>query len=279
MNRILFSFLLVLSFSSCDGFNDLFGKDDDDLSIGPVNVVTEDGQLYNMDFDLWSKKDSNDVCYGADASANQKMVWGSANESTSSLGKPTCVPDSVFVAVEGVGKHAVKLKTQIIKAVIVKKLAAGCIFTGKMGRTNYSKMTATLKWGIPFTLRPKSLEGYACYKPKVINMANSPYTDRKGSLDSGHVFVLLTDWDQQFTVDPGKDAFVDIDNDPHIIGYGKVTFDSTMVDYEKFTINIEYRNERTPKYVVIVGSSSALGDYFTGGEGSTLYLDEFRFLY
>ena len=269
--------LLLLAFVSCTQWNELFGKEEDVQVDG--SEVTADGQLYNMNFDLWSKDSGDDVCYGPAATAAQKLVWGSANSSTSSFGKPTCVPDSDFVAVEGGGKHAVKLKTQYIKALVVKKLAAGCIFTGKMGSTNYAKMTASLKWGVPFTLRPKALEGYACYKPEKINVANSPYTDLKGTLDKGHVFVLLTAWNKQFTVDPAKDAFVDVDNDLDIIGYGKVVFDSTMTDYEKFTITIDYRDERTPRYVVIVASSSALGDYFTGGEGSTLYLDEFRFLY
>jgi hypothetical protein len=89
---------------------------------------------------------------------------------------------------------------------------------------------------------------------------------------------MLTDWDTQFTVDPSKEKFV-AEDDEHIIGYGKVTFESTMEGYEKFRIDIDYRDDRTPKFVVIVASSSAMGDYFTGGEGSTLFLDEFRFIY
>ena len=75
------------------------------------------------------------------------------------------------------------------------------------------------------------------------------------------------------------ESLVDFENDPAIIGYGKVVFDKEMDKYEKFTLNIEYRSDRTPKYVAIVTSSSALGDYFTGGTGSVLYLDEFKFLY
>ena len=58
-----------------------------------------------------------------------------------------------------------------------------------------------------------------------------------------------------------------------------MTFDHVMEGYEKFSIEIEYRNSRTPRYLVIVAASSRLGDYFTGGDGSTLYLDEFKFNY
>ena len=269
--------MVTVMFTGCrkDVMDDFANSDSDGLE----TIVTEDGQLYNMLFDEWSKDGDNYVCYGASASVEQRKVWGSANASTASMGKTTCTVEDGFLAVAGKDKHAVKLRTELINAVIVKKLAAGSIFTGKMGKVNYSKMNATLKWGVPFTLRPKALEGYACYIPVSINEAKAPYKDRKGTLDQGHVFVLLTDWDGQFTVDTASDIFVDVDNDPAIIGYGKVTFDHEMEDYEKFTINIDYRNERTPKYVVIVGSSSALGDYFTGGVGSTLYLDEFRFLY
>lgn len=278
MRKDLLLLFLITLLVSCNAFDDFFGKDDSLRAGEQTTAVTSGGQLYNMSFDLWSKDDGDWVCYDSLADSDQKKVWGSANSSTSSFGKPTCTPDSVTVAVEGPGKNAVKLKTQLINALIVKRLAAGSIFTGSMGSTNYTKMTATLKWGIPFTLKPKALEGYAYYIPKKINVANKPYADMKGTLDKGHVFVMLTDWDKQFTVDPAKDKFADPD-DGHVIGYGKVTFDTIMNGYEKFTLDIEYRDDRTPKFLVIVASSSAFGDYFTGGEGSTLYLDEFRFVY
>lgn len=275
---LLAALFLTTLLTSCSKLDELFGKDDRLRAGSASTAVTDDGQLYNMSFDEWCYDNGDIVCYDSLATDDQKKVWGSANASTASFNKPTCVPDSVMVAVEGKGKNAVKLKTQLINALVVKKLAAGSIFTGSMGSTNYTKMTATLNWGIPFSFRPKSLEGYACYLPKNINIVNSPYEDKKGTLDNGHVMVLLTDWDRQFTVDPAKDQFVDPD-DEHVIGYGKITFDHTMDGYEKFNINIDYRDDRTPKFVVVVASSSSFGDYFTGGEGSTLFLDEFKFVY
>jgi hypothetical protein len=277
MRKILVPLLFTITFLSCSEWqNDLFVEDISHEDDNDAPAVTPDGQLYNMNFDLWSKDGINDVCYGSSASPEQKTVWGSANSTTSLLGKQTCVPERSFTALSGAGKCAVKLETQLI---LNTKLAAGNFFTGQMGAISLATMNASLKWGIPFTFRPTALEGYACYKPSIINKANSPYENKIGSVDNGHVFVLLTDWDKQFIVDPAENSFVDIDNDPKIIGYGKVTFDHSMAGYEKFTINIDYRSVRTPKYVVIVASSSALGDYFTGGTGSTLYLDEFKFLY
>ncbi len=51
-------------------------------------------------------------------------------------------------------------------------------------------------------------------------------------------------------------------------------------EYQEFTINVDYRNRtKTPTHIVIVAAASKYGDYFTGGVGSTLYLDEFEFVY
>ena len=249
--------------------------DDPDNPNPPTPPAPKDGpQLYNMSFDYWSKSSSLDVCYGSDATAEEKAVWGSANATTAPLGQPTVGPEYDFVAVPGEGKAALKLQTRSV----LGKLAAGSLFNGEMGSINIWTMSASLDWGIPFSDRPASLEGYYCYKPATINIAQSPYQGKKGELDNASIIVLLTDWDKPFTVNP-PESLVDYDNDEKIIGLGKLTIDKSMENYEKFHLDIKYRSDRTPKYVTIVLSSSALGDYFTGGVGSVFYLDEFKFLY
>ncbi len=72
---------------------------------------------------------------------------------------------------------------------------------------------------------------------------------------------------------------MDYENDPNIIGFGRILFDKDMNGYEKFHLDINYRSDRTPTMLTIVTSSSYLGDYFTGGSGSVAYFDEFRFIY
>ena len=70
---------------------------------------------------------------------------------------------------------------------------------------------------------------------------------------------------------PGKD--------PHIIGYGSVECNTNTNGYIQFEMPIEYRNNRRPTVCVIVCSSSKYGDYFTGGSGSVLLVDEFEFTF
>lgn len=256
----------------------VLGQKEEDYGNNPVEEFTKDGpQLYNMSFDHWSKNkdnDSIDVPCAEDATEEQKSVWGSGGDKVAALGFPTVLAEKEFLAVSGEGKAALKLQTQKL----LGKLASGSVFTGKMGRIDFFSMSAKLEWGIPFTSRPVALEGYACYKPAEIDTAENPYKDKIGETDNGHIFILLTDWEKPFVVNPPS-SLVDFDGDPAIIGYGKVVFDKEMGGYEHFQADIEYRNDRTPKLITIVAASSALGDYFTGGTGSVLYVDEMALLY
>lgn len=283
MKKYYILFLVATLLSCGEWKNDIYIIEDSQSEIisdtSAVKYETEAGQLYNMSFDNWSQEGTAYVCFGSDASQEERSVWSSPNKTTSGLGKPTCVPETEFVAVKGAGKSAAKIQSRLINMLLIKKLASGTLFTGQMGDINLSTMNASLKWGIPFTERPKSLEGYACYRPVKIDVTKAPYDNKKGDTDNGHIYVILADWDKQFIVDSGQGKYLDKDNDPGIIGYGQLILDHDMEDYEKFNIEIEYRNDRTPKYVVIVCVSSLLGDYFTGGDGSTLYVDEFRFNY
>lgn len=285
MKKMFLPLSIAVLLLSCNEWkDDLYKIDEPEPDQGqpapvPVPSRAEEGQLYNMSLDEWSKKGSVNVCCGADVNDQDRVVWGSANEATSILGIQNCLPESSKVAVAGNGKQAAKIQSRYINSLLVKKFAAGTLFTGQMDKINIMKGNASLKWGIPFTLRPKSLHGYACYQPVAISHTKAPYDDKKGQMDTGVIYVVLGDWNGQVTVDPAESMFLDVNNDPAIIGYGIVSYNSHMDDYQEFTINIDYRSDRTPTRAIIVASSSELGDFFTGGDGSTLYLDELRFIY
>ena len=90
----------------------------------------------------------------------------------------------------------------------------------------------------------------------------------------------MTDWDKPFHINTTAGEFVDVAGDPAIIAHGILESDEATDGFVEFTIPLEYRNlERKPKYVVVSACASSLGDYFTGGVGSVLHVDEFEFLY
>ena len=157
-------------------------------------------------------------------------------------------------------------------------LAAGNIYTGDFGKI--AGLGAELTWGTPFSSRPLSLKGYYKYQPVTIDRVKPPYEAMKGQTDICQIQVFITDWDAPFTVNTNTGTFVDAENDPGIIAYGKLETSGSSDEYQSFTIPLEYRDlERKPKYIVISACASRYGDYFTGGVGSVLYVDEFELVY
>lgn len=247
----------------------------------PFAFETEDAaQVPNMDFDDWYSSDpsaAKAVWYPYSSSADQ--AWDSANPGAATFIGSSTTPEESFV----VSGKAARLESKY--AVIA--FAAGNIYTGKFDKI--AGVGAELDWGYPFTSRPSALKGWYSYSPKPIDRADASKLsagglsagELLGKQDKCQILVILADWDSQFHVNTTKGQFVDVENDGHIIAYGVLETDmSTDGEYKEFTIDLEYRTKnRRPNYVVISACASYLGDYFTGGVGSTLYVDEFEFVY
>ena len=221
--------------------------------------------LPNLSFDDWYQ---DGKAWMPNASA-ASYIWDSANPGTAGLGIVPTTPETSDV----VSGKAARLETMTAMGM----LAAGNIYVGQFG--NIAGLGAELDWGTPFTARPLALKGYYKYAPKAIDMVKDPYKDLKGQNDQCQIQILLADWADRFHINTSKKQFVDFDNDKNIIAYGSLTSSNTDPDYVEFTIPLVYRNGRTPKYIVIVGAASRYGDYFTGGKGSVLKLDEFELIY
>ena len=156
-------------------------------------------------------------------------------------------------------------------------LAAGNIYVGKFVKV--AGLGAELDWGYQFTSRPLALKGYYKYAPKAIDMAKDPYKELIGQSDQCQIQILLTDWDGMFRINTSKKQFVDFENDPDIIAHGSLVSSDNDTQYVEFTIPLVYRNDRIPEYIVVVAAASRYGDYFTGGVGSVLKVDEFELIY
>lgn len=228
-------------------------------------------QLYNIGFDEWYQEGKIWYPYAKGTTPN---VWDSANPGAATYIGSSTQP-SEDVAVSGEGKMAAQMESK--NAVIA--FAAGNLYIGKFGRIN--GIGAILDWGVEFSDKPMGLKGYYKYSPVMISHAKAPYLDLIGTaLDKCQIQIFLTDWDKPFTVNTLAGQFVDLQNDPNIIAYGKLESDETVAEYREFYIPLEYRDKtRTPKYIVISCCASYLGDYFTGGEGSKLLVDEFELVY
>ena len=53
-----------------------------------------------------------------------------------------------------------------------------------------------------------------------------------------------------------------------------------MTEYTPFELELDYRStSRVPTYLIVVCSGSKFGDFFTGGAGAMMYIDDFTLEY
>lgn len=224
-----------------------------------IKFTTEKAlQIPNMNFDTWN---GNHPYPNTD-----EMWWDSSNA------------NGIVTNVTPESSNVIKGKSAKLETKFMFKLAAGSVYVGKFGSLQGTS-GATLDFGRPYSCRPLTLKGWFDYSPVAINKTNSPYNDLKGQNDICEIYCVLTDWNSPFTVNTSTQQFIDFANDPNIIAYGSLTRNTDTNGMIPFEIELKYRNKRTPKYCVLVCSSSKYGDYFTGGQGSILYVDEFEFTF
>ncbi len=238
-----------------------------------VTFTTEDEQTVpNLNFDTWYDVGK----YWSPNVDGDHIYWDTANKGSSSLSVYPTSREEDHIAVDGDGKYAVKMESKEVNAYVYKTLAAGNIYTGKFNKI--SGIGADLYWGYEFSSRPVALKGWYDYSPAAIDYADDSHSDLEGTPDTGSIQIFLTDWDEQFEINTNNSVFVDYDAD-YIIARGILYLDETD-GYTEFTLPLEYYDtSRTPTYIVISCAASALGDYFTGGTGSVLYVDEFSLVY
>ena len=198
--------------------------------------------------------------------------WDSGNKGANTLSEvnPTS-PEETFV----VSGKAVRMESKYV----ILAFAGGNIYSGSFG--SVSGLGASINFGRPYTCRPTALHGWYSYAPKAIDKVKAPYEDLKGTMDVGKIYVALTDWSSPFNVNTNTGTFFVPDEDPAVIAYGELEIpENSNGEYKEFTIDLEYRDlERIPTHVLVVATASKYADYFTGGVGSTMYIDEFEFLF
>lgn len=262
-------------------------------SSSEVPFTTEpEAQVANMSFDEWCQETvlGSKISWYPAPDKSVGRVWDSANKGVLVISSDCAtVPETVHVAVPGDGKQAAKMESKFPNFLGIGRFAAGNLLTGEFLGTVGSggNMGAKMLWGTPFSTRPKALKGYYAYLPKSIDHDDlGKHPDLIGQTDEMQILVMLGDWDAPYEVNTADGVFIDQENDPHIIGYGKLeTTAATYAEgedpkYVEFTCDINYRDtERKPKYVIINCCASRYGDDFTGAVGSLLYVDEFEFVY
>lgn len=240
--------------------------DEIEFTTGPVL------QVPNSNFDLWwlDGKVWNPWADGGD------QFWDTGNKGATTLGSSNTTPTDDTV--DGTG-YAARLETRFVGIGILGKLAAGNIFAGRYVRTDGTN--GILSFGREFTARPTKLSGYLKYQTAPISSTTTGFADLAGRPDTCIVWVALIDSEQPFEIrtNPNNRQLFDPEG-PEVIAYGKIEFGENVTTYTPFEFTLDYKaTDRVPRYILITASASKYGDYFTGGNGAVLYLDNFELQY
>lgn len=256
-------------------------------SIGSVKEFTTGGTdlkttLQNGGFEDWYM--SGRVWYAATQTdvSNKTYMWDSSNPGSGSFGFN---PTTGSTDIKHGGNYSAKLETQYAYI----KLAAASLYYGRFNDL-LGTSGAKIDFGQPFTSRPIALKGYFRYAPVAIDRVGGSQpanTVSKGDMDVCSIFIILSKGTYQLnnTITSTLLSEEKVKNTDQFIAYGELPISecvSTNGQWKEFNIPLKYKEDafgEEPTHLIIVCSSSKYGDYFTGGTGSTLYLDDFELIY
>ena len=252
--------------------------DEDEIFSAEQEFTTEtQPALQNSSFENWHQ--DGVVVY---PNAEGATYWDSSNKG--SAGATNNASNNVTTSTTDV-KHSGTYAAQLKSKKVLIAFAAASIYTGELDHLVGTK-GAVLNWGVPFAGRPTSLKGWYRYDPVAIDNSknNQPATaPAKGEMDQCAIYWALTT--SVITVDNTDidGTFPNWDTDSRVVAYGQLPISqctSTNGELVEFEIPVEYHSLTTkPTHLIICASSSRYGDYFHGGAGSTLYLDDFELIY
>ena len=244
----------------------------------PVTFTTEKQiPLYNGGFENWWM-DGN-VAY-----ANEQGVsyWDTSNKCAASFGGSNTSQETSIV--HG-GSSAAKLESKYI----VIKFAAASLYTGSFGALKGTE-GAWLNWGVEHVSRPTALKGYMQYAPaNIASSGNQGFSSSapaeapgRGEPDVCGMYCALLS--ESLVVDnTDMSTFPDWETDSRVIAYGSLKDEqnvNTNGQWQEVNIPLVYRDlTRKPTHLLVVFSASKYGDYFHGGKGSLLYVEDFELVY
>ncbi len=244
----------------------------DGLVPGSVGTFVTDAwiEIPYMDFDNWYQGSAGSGITGASDvwfanPAGQPMFWATGNPGTKAgVALKINITEPTDDAVSG---KAVKMVSK--SGVPMTKHAAGNIYAGDFV-TNISNPASSAKMGRPYTGRPLALKGYYKYTSTPIEVGDA-YIDQP---DKGTIYMYLEDWGQA-SLGPGERPA-----NAEIIAEGVLLIEEDKAEYTPFVIPLTYTSAtKKPTHVRLVASSSYMGEQFIGGNGSTLFVDEFELVW
>ena len=235
------------------------------------------------------ESDKYDVFYEVNEQGQNIMDWASGNAGFSLTGVASSSEDyPTAKLVQGKENQGVKLVTRstgALGALMKKPLAAGNIFMGEFDlASSINSPLKSLRLGMPVDFTPYAFKGVFKYTPGPVYKESGKVVEGKTDSWDGYAIFFETDSELKYLDGTNKFthenviAIAQIKPEHAIETQQWTPFHAAFVYKDDFEFDAE--KLRQGKYSLsIVLTSSALGDYFYGAEGSTLLIDELEIKY
>lgn len=215
----------------------------------------------------------------------RKKWWDNGNHGSTTLSssQAVCVPDN---STKVDGEYSVKCASQYV----VIKFAAGSMSSCEYGGTKGTD--GFVNFGRPFTSRPSALRMWVKYSGGQINRGS---TSKYSGPDKATFIGALGTWPmskyggdmsyhpsdecplQVYSAD--ESTFWKYDQLPETIAYVYHETESEP-EWTQITLPFEYyKTDEIPTHIVLSFAASKYGDYFTGCDSATLWIDKVELLY
>ena len=246
-------------------------------------TTTQMLQLENGSFDNWSTDPDRPKLYYP-WGQGETPFWDTGNQGATTVGESNSIPTTDTSTGHGYAAY-------LASKWIVIKFAAGNIFTGTYLRTDGTN--GILGFGRPFEAFPSHLSfDYKFHSETITKCADENLRYMVGQPDSFQVYIVL--WhveDNEYEeyngnkfpivihTRPSEQRLFDI-HDKRIVAYAQLTKGDDVPEWAHHTLTLQYRRtDVRPTHIQVVASSSKYGDYFTGGPGTLLVLDNMQLHY
>lgn len=255
-----------------------------DSSVEPQTFTTTQMlQLENASFDNWCTDATNSKLLYPWADGDTPY-WETGNKGATTVGNSNSVPTDDTSTGSGMAAY-------LESKWIVIKFAAGNIFTGTYLKTDGTN--GILGFGRPFKAFPTKLTfDYKFFSQTINKVGDESMRHLEGRPDSCQVYIALwhigeNDYEEYngekypliIRTRPSERHLFSPD-DPRVVAYAQLTQGRDVPNWTSHTLELKYKdNTRIPTHIQVVASSSKYGDFFTGGVGTLLYLDNLKLHY
>lgn len=236
----------------------------------------------NYSLEDWSNWSENSKVLIPGANG-ERAFWDSGNHGSATMSVTLTQSDT---SIKHIGEMSARLRSQFVGiGGFAGKFAAGNLFAGTYLETQGTD--GRLEFGKPYDgSHPVAMRVWVNYRPGVADKNGSKNGHMaQGEVDEGQIFVALSTEPIEVRTKSSNRKLFNKDEEV-VLAYGEHTFYKEKYgadgELKELIIPINYKDiavKGVPTHLIIVCSASKYGDYFDGGEGSTMYVDDFELIY